>query len=186
MRALLVMTSFLGIATPALAADTSVYDQYMAVAPAFSVDAGSPYDYMTRKPDEIMTGIAGRWFPISNLAPKSNDTSLFQKVCDRTGVTVAITSPLSMTFTMAGGSTGPVTSTYVVRGGSSFGVTVDPVALSKRLGLDIDDPQKRALMINSLANSNGLATIIRPSADVMIVETNFGFPIIYGRCPAPN
>ena len=58
----------------------------------------------------------------------------------------------------------------------------DIAALLHRLALDTGKAPKGAVP-SVLANANGIATMVRPSPDILVVQTNYGMPVIYGRCP---
>lgn len=171
-------------ASPVMSAEApSVFDQYMAARSVFLADTddASAYDINYRK--ALFEGIAGRWFPISVLQPKSADLELFRQACDRPGLRIWVQDAYTLGFTTGEGTDRQATSLYTHRFGATFGEYAHAGELLHRLGLDTA-PVNEGMVSSLLRTANGSVTMTRPSPDILVMQKESGPPTIYARCPA--
>ncbi len=186
MRAVLCL-AVLAFATPAFADDT-IADQAQQ---AFQLYAGglSQQAFLDAQyGNDLFQGIAGSWVRLGGPDNKSgvetygSDTAKFCQ--GHAALTLASTN--SMTLMLTTNLAGPnFTQTYTLIAGSTFGEHTDPSTYLEAAGLGPDKTgddadQQRALLL-SLAN--GLMQIYRPSADILVMTRDRGYPIVMARCP---
>jgi hypothetical protein len=167
----------LALAAPALAQDGNLYEQYDAAMEVFSPGGTAPGVITTA----LLDGLAGDWFPIGTLEPRENDAALFRTACEKAVSRITVRDAFSFDLTRSPGADGTITTTYSSRGWNAFGTYTDPVALLHWLGLDKEGTQP-GLIERTLADYNGTATLHRPSPDVLVIQLNYGAPLIFGRC----
>lgn len=187
MRAALCL-ALLAFAAPALADDT-IADQAQK---AFQLYAGgmSQQDFLSAKYGiDLFRNIAGNWVRLNGPDNKSGaetygaDTAKF---CGGHGAfTLSSGDPLILTLTtnLAGSN---FSQTYTLIGGSTFAEHTDPGPYLEAAGLGKDKTgdqadEQRGLLL-SLAN--GLVQIYRPSADILVLTRDRGYPVVMARCPA--
>jgi hypothetical protein len=176
------------LATPA-AADATIADQAKT---AYSMYAGglSQEDFATaRYGKSLFANIAGNWVRLngpegaSGIETYGADTEKFCK----TGAALTLNSPSSLSLTLSTNlKGGNFTQQYTLVAGSTFGEYTDPNAYLDAVGLGPEKTgdqadQQRAVLL-SLAN--GLVQIYRPSADILVLTRDRGYPIVLARCPA--
>jgi hypothetical protein len=163
----LVVTLLVASTTPSALAQQSVSEQYKQ---ARSVFLGQ--DYAATLANEIVGNLVGRWgtMPIRE--------SGFEAACSSQGADIALTgSGFTMT---SGAAANPVVVTYTSRGGNVFDSKADPISVLKPYGLDQTPESPLALAL--LADTSGITTVHRPSPDIIVLQTNYGIPHVYGRC----
>jgi hypothetical protein len=165
-------------ACPVLAQEAPVFEQYEQARTTFHGDLGID-DYATSMPARLLDGLDGTWFAIGALVPETDDPAFFTQVCERFPVKASVTSPWSFSLEATTGKFTSVTD-YAARGGSVFASHRDPAAELERFGVGEDAAPD--LVARILAGLNGEATVIRPSADILVIQTAERMPDIYARC----
>ncbi len=139
--------------------------------------------------DALLNNVAGNWVRLNGPDPKSGTETYgadTQRFCQsQAALTLSSADPLTLTLTtnLKGAN---FSQQYSLIAGSTFGEHTDPAAYLGALGLGPDKTgdaadQQRALLL-SLAN--GLVQIYRPSADILVMTRDRGYPIVLARCPA--
>ncbi len=177
------------LAAPAAAADSTIADQART---AYTMFAGglSQEDFLSaRYGKSLFAGIAGNWVRLngpegaSGIETYGADT---EKFCT-TGAALTLASPgpltLGLKTNLKGGN---FSQQYTLIAGSTFAEYTDPSAYLDAVGLGPEKTgdqadQQRAVLL-SLAN--GLVQIYRPSADILVLTRDRGYPIVLARCPA--
>jgi hypothetical protein len=175
---------------PAFGADR-IADQ---AAAAYQMFAGgqSQQEFLSAQYGQFaLKGIAGNWVRLNGPASKTgietygSDTEKF--CASPAALTLASPTPLTMTLTtnLKGGKN--FTQEYSLIAGSTFGEHTDPGPYLDAVGLGADRTgdaadQQRALL---LSFANGLVQIYRPSADVLVMTRDRGYPIVLARCSTP-
>jgi hypothetical protein len=184
----LLSVALIALASPALA-DDSIADQ---AKQAYEVFAGglSQQDFLAAHfGDKTFAGIAGNWVRLNGPAPKSGietygiDTERFCK--SPAAITLGSSNPLVLTVTtnLKGAN---FSQQYSLIAGSTFGEHTEPMPYLQALGLGPDKTgdqadAQRALL---LSLTNGVVQIYRPSADVLVIVRERGYPILLARCPS--
>lgn len=181
MRFALLATTFALVTAPALA-QADLKSQFDAANEIFTAGAADMQDYAQAARTRFMDGIDGTYFPIWALGATATEAD-YAKSCAEGPIHVTTRDPFSFAFvqTFDGGGNN-TTTIFSARGGNAFGAYTDPASVAMRLGLDLPESPPAALtgVLNTL---NGIATIARPSPDILVVQTNYGMPQIYARCP---
>jgi hypothetical protein len=178
------------LVAPAFAAAASgIADQASA---AYQLYAGgmSQQAFMSAKyGGKLFDTIAGNWVRLNGPDPKTGietfgaDTAKF---C-ASAAALTLASPTPFTLRLSTNLKGSnFTQEYTLVAGSTFGEHTDPAPYLDAIGLGPEKTgdqadQQRALLL-SLAN--GLVQIYRPSADVLVMTRDRGYPIVLARCPA--
>ena len=176
------------LAAPAAAADTGIADQAKA---AYAMYAGglSQQDFATaRYGKALFADIAGNWVRLngpdtSGIETYGADT---EKFC-QTAAALTLSSSSSLTLTLKTNlKGGNFSQQYTLIAGATFGEYTEPSAYLDAIGLGPEKTgdqadQQRAVLL-SLAN--GLVQIYRPSADILVLTRDRGYPIVLARCPA--
>lgn len=179
-RALAVLASFLAATTAPALAQADLKSRFDAANQIFTAGAANIEEYTQKTHSRLIEGLDGTWFSIWMLGPDATPED-YAAACERLPITVAVRDPFTVTFDQAydGGS---LMTTYSARGGNAFGSHTDPASLVKRYALDMPEAPPGALA-SALNGVNGIATIARPSPDILVVQTNYSVPQIYARCP---
>jgi hypothetical protein len=180
MRRWLIAAVFMTL--PAAAQEPSAVAQYLAAKQAFLFGETNVSDFLVDYRKHLFEGIEGVWYPASVLDPASDDDGTIAKACERVASRVAVRDAYTLTFTVDEGKDTEVTTVYSSRSGSSFVQYTDPNQLLHRLGLDRAGAMEEAAL-GALGNSSGLATIVRPSPDILVIQSNYAVPMIWARCP---
>ncbi len=189
LRAAALLLTILATPMPAIAADASIADQAQA---AYSMYAGglSQQDFATaRYGKALFANIAGNWVRLngpdnaSGVETYGADTTKF---C-QTGAAVTLSSSSPLTLTLKTNLKGAnFSQQYTLVAGSTFSEYTEPSAYFGAVGLGPEKTgdqadQQRAVLL-SLAN--GIVQIYRPSADILVLTRDSGYPIVLARCPA--
>ena len=182
MRGILVLAFGVMLAVlPAAAKDATVFQQYESTRGIFLPDTQRIPDYIEGQAGRLMDGLDGKWFNIGALMPAQNDAELFERSCTNVAVEIRVRDAYAFDLINNSGQDTEVATTYSAKGGNAFGSYVDPTALLHRLALDTERATASTIY-GVLANSNGMAAVFRPTPDVLVIQTNYGVPQIYGRC----
>jgi len=190
MRVAPLCFAVLAVMSPARADDT-IADQASRAYELFAGGLSQQGFLGAEYGDKVFAGIAGDWVRLNGPDPKmgietyGTDT---QKFCATpAALTLSSANPLSMTLTtnLKGANFSQI---YTLIAGSTFGEHTDAEAYLTAIGLGADKTgpnieQQRALLL-SLAN--GLVQIYRPSADILVMTRDRGYPIVLARCPKPQ
>ncbi len=173
------------LATPAIAAD-SIADQaksaYQAFAGGLSQD-----DFLNAEYGKgVLDDIGGNWVRLNG--PQASGVETYGVDTDRfcqTPAALTLGSPNAMVLNLNTNLQGAnFTQQYTLIAGSTFAEHTDPNPYLSAVGLGPDKTgpqadQQRALLL-SLAN--GLVQIYRPSADILVMTRDRGYPIVLARC----
>lgn len=180
----------LAFVAPAAAAD-SIPDQaaaaYQMFAGGLSQKAYLSGDYGKT----LFKGIAGNWVRLAGPDDKSGAESYgtdYAKLCGGPA-TITLASPNQYTLNLTTNLTNAsnFTQQYSQVAGATYGEFTDPAAYFQTLGLGPDKTsdtadQQRAFL---LSIANGLVDIYRPSADILVILHQRGYPLVLARCAAP-
>ena len=179
MRIVAILVTSLGMLAPVAAQEQDLFQQYEAATAIFSKGYGDPSGVMRDWPAALLDGLDGDWFPIDSVIPARNDVAQFRMICEQVSHRIAVRGSLAFEMTRFPQSDSAVTTLYSSRGGNAFGTQTDPEALVNMLGADA----KPGTVGNMLATYNGTATLHRPSPDLLVIQTDYNVPALFGRCP---
>lgn len=179
MRIVAVLVMSLGMLAPVAGQEQNLFQQYEAATAIFSKGYGDPSHVMRDWPATLLDGLDGEWFPIDAAIPAGNDVALFRMICEQASHRIAVRGSLAFEMTRFLKSDSPVTTIYSSRGGNAFGAQTDPEALVNMLGADA----RPGTVGNMLATYNGTATLHRPGPDLLVIQTDYNAPALFGRCP---
>lgn len=167
-------------AVPAFAFDTEEYSRAAAVFLG-KADANGPADYLLHAPKAIMSGLNGSWAAIPPV-PSGDVGALLPKLCERMSVTFGGFSDTGFTESQGGGK---VVTRYTVWTGNAFVKSTPPEQIYARLGFDKQPPSDKLELTKQTANrlAQGIASMYRPSPDILVIQTNYSVPTLYVRCP---
>lgn len=182
-----IAIAFALLALPASAAG-SIADQAQQ---AFATFAGgkAQVDFEGGRYGAVaLKDVAGNWVSLNGPAAGTGietygtDTEAF---CKGTGILrLAAPDPITMTL-----SAKPVdsefTQIYTMITGATFSEYTDPATYFAAIGLGPDKSGAQAEQARALALSlaNGIVQIYRPSADILVITRERGYPTILARCP---
>ncbi|MGD9914068.1 MAG: hypothetical protein AB7S80_08300 [Rhizobiaceae bacterium] len=185
MRGLLAFACAALLPTMAGAQDLSA--QYDAAVNIFGGGWADRQDFPGKEPQRLLAGIDGKWTELSRLG--ANGPGLIAKACERVFVETRRVSDFTFVVTLvAVGKDGTVKvdTTYNTLGGNSFSYSADISAFFARLFPNgTEDKVELAARVNMARQQNGIATVYRPSSDILVIAPalNGMAPDIYGRCP---
>jgi hypothetical protein len=176
------------LAFPAAAAEPSIADQAQEAYAMFAGGMSQQSFLGAQYGRYALDGVAGNWVRLNGPDAKAGietygvDTA---RNC-KTQAALTLASPTSLVLTLKTNlKGGNFTQEYSLIAGSTFGEHTDPGPYLGAVGLGPEHTgdqadQQRALLL-SLAN--GLIQIYRPSADILVMTRDRGYPIVLARCP---
>lgn len=167
---------------PSAASAASLFEQYQATSALLLGTAGDPGGYMTNYPAKLIENLNGVWTNIGPLQLTQDSPDLIAKTCQAQPVAVAAASPSAIKMVRNQGTDKEVTTTFTSMGGNFYGQATEPGPLLHWMGLEGDGAVAQ-MQMPVIQQNNGVATILRPSADILVIQTNYGTPTILGRCP---
>lgn len=183
----------LGLMASATAQDgQALLEAYRAASTLFLGGETDTATYNIEMTARLFHGLDGEWFDIGAVMPEpfressvigAHELGIFAETCDRVGTTITILDAYTAQFSVPVHDGEPQVTTYSSRGGSVFGAFTPVPDVLRRLGLDKPDALPNSVA-TVLASSNGIATMHRPSPDLLVVQTNYAMPRIYARCPS--
>ena len=187
MKRLLMIAAALAI-IPGMAHAASVYEQYAAARASLLVDpsVGSSEDFANTYFLKLAEGLSGRWFNIGafgavgELSDEKNRDEKIRELCNKNFTQILAVNSRTLEFARMA----KLTTVYTSMGGDVYGAYTDAAAVIAFFGLGqaADQPTQANSITYLLASFNGVATIHRPSPDLLVVQKNFKNPEIYGRC----
>ncbi len=173
----------MGLAAPAIAAgDQSIEQQYRAAAEIFTAGIGGAERYLKEYAARILEGLDGTWASsTAGAVPEQDSAAFFREQCQRHPVQIGIKSRFAFTLTRSADTDHALEVIYTQKEGNWFTVYMDPLDFIDWLGLDEgqEDPfVERVLRVQN----NGMATVHRPSRDILVLQNNNSYPLIYARC----
>lgn len=179
LRTAVFAAALFAISAPALA-QADLRSQFEAANQTFTAGATNVDEYAQDTRKRLLEGLDGTWFPIWTLGPGATPED-YAAACERAPIKVAARDQFSFTVDQAfdGGNMVTILS---ARGGNAFGSYTDAASVAKRFGLDTANASATALA-SVLNGFNGIATVARPSPDILVIQTNYSVPQIYARCP---
>jgi hypothetical protein len=172
---------------PATAADT-IADQATSAYDLFAGGMSQQQFLSAIYGTKALDGIAGTWIRLNG--PDEKGSSSYGPDTDKfcTGnarLTLASPDPLTMTLTtnLQGAN---FSQDYTLVAGSTFAEHTEAVPYLKAIGLGDDSKVEKLQDQRALALSiaNGIVQIYRPSADILVMTRERGYPIVLARCPA--
>jgi hypothetical protein len=180
LRPLMAALALVGL-TSAAQAEAPLLEQYRSASAAFLGSASLPEDYSSVYRKAVLAGIDGKWLRLELLARDGRITeAAIRQDCPSFGVRIAIKDGFSFRMTRNEGKESQVDISFNALGGNVFSQSMDA---AQYLQIDMDNPPK-GLLESMMIDTGGLATITRPSPDILVVQLNYRQPQIYGRCPA--
>ena len=181
-RLLAALLMLLGLSGPVRAQGQPLAVQLDDAVRVFLGGHGAIEDYQ-RYRETVLDGIDGRWLPIliGTYLPGMD----LEEFCARMAFEVAGRPPYAFALTRPAEPKNPgseVVYTYASMGGNMFAEQVDPAQQLHWLGLD-DEKLPESTRVGALNAINGIATVYRPSPDVLVIQTNYRPPKIFARCP---
>ena len=178
--------AFALFALPAAAADT-IADQAQL---AFTIFAGgkAQIDFnLGRYGTVALSDIAGTWVSLGGPAAGTgietygSDT---EKSCKSPAIlTLASPDPITLKLSAKPGTSAFI-QIYTLVAGSTFSQYTDPATYFAAIGLDKVGPEYDQGRAVALSLANGIVQIYRPSADILVIARDKGYPTILARCPA--
>jgi hypothetical protein len=181
MRTLLVAVAA-ALALPSAASAASLFEQYQATSALLLGTAGDPGGYLANYPVKLIENLNGKWTNIGPLQLTQDNQDLIAKACQAQPIAVAAADPSMIKMVHNQGTDHEVTTTFTSMGGNFYGQATEPGPLLHWMGLDGDGPVAE-MKVPVVQQNNGVATILRPSVDILVIQTNYGTPTILGRCP---
>jgi hypothetical protein len=173
----------LGLSGPVQGQDRPVAVQLDEARRAFLGGLDGIDEYLQHYRETIIEGIDGRWLPI--LLGTGVERGDIAMMCERLGFELAAKPPYAFVMTRPADPKRPgseVVYTYVSMGANRFAEQVDPAQQLHWLGLD-DETMPENMRVSALNAINGIATVFRPSADILVIQTNYAAPKLFARCP---
>lgn len=182
LRSLMVYFALLGLTSTART-DAPVIEQYRGAAAAFLRSAIAPEDYSSVYRKAVLAELDGKWLRLDLLARNGDVTeTAMRQDCPSFGVRVAVKDDFSFRMTRNEGKDGQIDTIFNALGGNLFSQSTDAAQYLHYLQIDMKNPPK-GLLESMMIDTGGLATITRPSPDILVVQLNYRQPLIYGRCP---
>jgi hypothetical protein len=182
-RPALFLAALAALASPALAQPDDLTSQYLAASQMFAGGAAGPMEYFTSARKALLEGLGGTWFNIGALGPADD---YYTSTCEKLPVAITVRDgyslDVSQRYSNASTGEGTLVTRYSSRGGNVFGSQADPAEMLKRLGFSEQSPAPDTTLISILNGNNGIATLVRPSPDILVIQTNYGPPQFFARC----
>jgi hypothetical protein len=188
MRPLVAALVMLAAALPVQAADP-IADQASKAYEAFAAGLSQQQFLAGSFGQNVLVNAAGTWVRLNGPDPKSGATTYgtdVEKFCAGNGrVTLASPDPMTLTLTTNLPKSN-FTQSYTLVAGATFAEHTDAVPYLTAIGLGSDNTapnvqEQRAL---ALSIANGLVQVYRPSADILVMTRDRGYPLVLARCPA--
>lgn len=187
MRTLLLAALAIVLATPA-PGQQGPLDQYAAAWKSFALGLDSGALARGRYYEAMRDDLDGTWIDTAVLDKVTDPTrarDLIALSCDRQPIALTAPAPYTITLTQTVRDIAlDIVFTYV--GGTSFSAYTDSTLYLGRFGLldDLDSAREQALSILSTLNAE--VSIVRPSADVLVLMGDRRAPQILVRCRATS
>lgn len=187
MRPLLLPLLFALLTAPAAAADT-IADQAQRAYDTFAGGLSQPDFALARHAAVAFRDVVGDWVRLSGPAPRTGvetygaDTEKFCK----TSAVLDLASPNLLSLTLTAHLNGKeFTQIYTLVGGTTYAEHTEPMQYLDAIGLGPERngeqfDQRRAL---ALSQANNVVQIYRPSADILVIARDRGYPTVLARCP---
>jgi len=175
------------LAGPAFA-DETIADQAHAAYATFAGGLGAAQFVTAQYPRTALKNIEGTWAKLTGPDNKSGIESYgpdTDKACT-SGSAAVLASPDPLTLNLTTKTPlGSFTQSYSFIGGTAFGEHVDINGYLAAIGLGPDQTGDAAAAQRALALSivNGIVQIYRPSADILVMTRDRGYPLVLARCP---
>jgi hypothetical protein len=129
---------------------------------------------------KLLDGIDGFWVPLSILEPKATDVAVVASACGRVRMHIVKKDEFTFVSTRSEGSDYETITTYTAMGhggGNAFVVSPDTGKLMHADGLDrAPTPGAPKQKETELVVASGIATIARPSPDILVIQLNYQTP----------
>ncbi|MEQ1900381.1 MAG: hypothetical protein ABL866_06575 [Devosia sp.] len=185
MRSLAALLFVLTLAPPASA--QSIADQAQRAYQTFAGGLSQPAFMVGGIGQAALDGLAGKWARLGGPDPKTGVESYGtdrDKLCaSDTAVIIAAPSAVSLDVTSTPPD-GTFVQHYTLVAGATFAEHTDPTEYFAAIGLGpnkqgVNADQQRAIALSLV---NGLVQIYRPSADILVMTRDRGYPLIFARC----
>jgi hypothetical protein len=169
------------LAAPALAAPATSSD-YSAALDIFLAGQQDLTKYNEAYAETVTRGLDGRWTILLAFPVGDAFRELLARTCERLPVTIRTTPGHGFVITKANAKANSSFDTvFTPMGGSMFGHYTEPTGILGYLGIKegVGTPSMRT---NILRTNNGIATVNRLGDGILVIQTNYGLPNLYGRC----
>jgi hypothetical protein len=169
------------LASPALAAPATSSD-YSAALDIFLAGQQDLTKYNEAYAETVTRGLDGKWTILLTFPSGGAFASVLAAACERVPVTIRTTPEHGFVLTKANPKTGEkFDMVFTSMGGSMFGQYTEASGILGYLGIKegVGTPSMRN---NVLRTNNGIASVNRLGEGILVVQTNYGLPNLYGRC----
>jgi hypothetical protein len=167
--------------TPAPAAPAASND-YSAALDIFLAGQQDLTKFSEGYAETVTRGLDGKWTILLTFPTGPGFANVLAAACERIPVTIRTTPEHGFVLTKANPKTGEkFDMVFTSMGGSMFGQYTEASGILGYLGIKegIGGPSIRN---NVLRTNNGIASVNRVRDSILVVQTNYGLPALYGRC----
>ena len=169
------------LGSPGLAAPAGSADYRMAIE-TFLAGQADPLKYSASYAEAVTRGLDGTWVALLSFPTGAGFADVLAGVCKTLPATISTTPEHGFVFTRTNAKTSSKFDVvFTSMGGNLFGQYTDPAQIFDYLGMKegVGDPSVR---INVLRANNGTATVNRLGDSILVIQTAYNLPAIYGRC----
>lgn len=170
------------MASPGFAAPATSGD-YSAALDIFLAGQQDLTKYSEAYAETVTRGLDGRWTMLLTYPTGDGFANVLTAACERLPVTIRTTPDHGFVLTKKNEKTGSSFDlVFTPMGGSMFGQYAEPTQILGYLGIKegVGGPSMRN---NVLRTNNGIASVNRLGDSILVIQTNYGLPSLYGRCP---
>ena len=140
-------------------------------------------------PVKLATDLTGTWFPMAGLGNMNvAGQRQVSDECENDALDFDASNPFEIKMSRHEGTADAIDTYFNNMGGMLYAMTTDVHVLETINGYDATQQKDRDQMVDMAANFNGVAVLLRPSADVLIIEVanttgiESKAPVLLGRC----
>lgn len=175
------LATLVALATPALAAPAGGGD-YKAALDIFYGGMADPLKYNESYAEVLTRGLDGRWAPLLSFPTGGGFADLLADTCERLPATIRTTPEHGFVLTRGNAkANAKYDVVFTPMSGSMFGQYTAPGPIFDYLGIE-EGAGTPSLRNNILRANNGIAAINRLDENILVIQTNYGPPSLYGRC----
>ncbi|QKD03856.1 hypothetical protein [Mesorhizobium loti] len=137
-------------------------------------------DYIAHYSDRILSNLQGKWVGMTGIGSSDFD-SVFPKACGLNPYFISGVGPLGFDMVRGKDGSNQVHSHYSLMTGNTFVQTTPQEDIVKYLGIDAKTEFDKRI---ANSNQNGIATIIKPEEDIVVIQRNYGVPAVFVKCPS--
>lgn len=177
----LAIAALSGLAGPAAAAPATSAD-YGAALDIFLAGQQDLTKYNEAYAETLTRGLDGPWTILLTFPTGPGFANVLAAACERAPVAIRTTPDNGFVVTKSNLKTGEkFDMVFTSMGGSMFGHYTEPAGILGYLGIKegVGGPSMRN---NVLRTNNGIASVNRVGDGILVIQTNYGLPALYGRC----